>query len=93
MIKISEPWGNPGSNEDGSAGLEACVAAGGWIGFTAKYDELFGVDSCFVDQHHRNIFPNGINAPARRAFQTVLVGSQFDWSFVQRANQNIEKLL
>jgi len=73
--------------------LEDCVAAGGWIGFTAKYGELFGVNSCFVDEHHGNIFANGIDAPARRAFQTVLIGSQFDWSFIQRANQNIEKLL
>jgi hypothetical protein len=92
MIKIPEPWGNPGSNEDGSAALENCVAAGGWIEFTAKY-ELFGVDSRFVDEHHRNIFANGIDATARWAFQSVLVGSQFDRSFVQRANQNIEKLL
>ena len=93
MINISEPRGNPGSNEDGSAALEDCVAAGGWIRFTAQYGELFGVDSRFVDEHHGNIFANGIDAPARRAFQSVLVGSQFYRSFVEWANQNIEKFL
>ena len=47
----------------------------------------------FVDQHHRDIVANRIDAFAGGAFQSASIGGQFYGSFVQRTYQNIEQFL
>jgi hypothetical protein len=82
-----------GSKDDGSLSYATWCAIGDWLGFTAERGKLFGVDACFVDQHDWNVFANRINAAARRAFQPIFIVGQLHRSFVQRANQNIQKFL
>src|SRR5580658_1049717 len=89
MIRISAPCGNAGSRVEGS------FEFGGAFNFyeAAKCAASFGFNAGFINQHHRNIFANRIDAMARRALQATLVAGQLHRRFILRANQNIEQFL
>src|ERR1700690_582014 len=59
----------------------------------SKEDDSLGFNARFVDQHDRDIAPNGINAPASSAFQPLFIGRQLHGRLAQRAYQNFEQLL
>src|SRR5580658_1703241 len=89
MIRISAPCGKDGSRVEGSFEL------GGAFNFydAAKCAASFGFNAGFINQHHRDVFANRIDAMARRALQAALVAGQLHRSLILRANQNVEQFL
>ena len=55
--------------------------------------KLFGLNFGFVDQHHGNVIPDGINAPAFATLQTVASWRKRHGGFALRANEDVEKFL
>lgn len=51
------------------------------------------LDLGFVNQHHWNVVFDGIDAFAFNALQTLVVRSQLNRLFAQRANQNVQQVL
>ena len=54
---------------------------------------LFILDLGFVDQHHRDVVANWIDAFTLDAFQATAVGFQFNFGAARRANQDFQELL
>jgi hypothetical protein len=52
-----------------------------------------GLDPCFVNKHDGNIVSNGVDAPASRAFQALLVGRRRDRCFAERTNEHVQQFL
>ena len=50
-------------------------------------------NASFVHEHHGDVVTHGINAVARTAFQTLLVGRHFDRSFANRTSKNVQQFL
>src|SRR5271155_4662260 len=89
IIRISAPCGNAGSRVEGS------FEFGGAFNFygVANCAASFGFNAGFINQHHRDVFANRIDAMARRALQAALVAGQLHRRFILRANQNVEQFL
>src|SRR5271156_6782122 len=87
MIRISAPCGKAGSR------VARSFEFGEAFNFyeVAKGAASFGFNAGFVNQHHRNVFANRIDAVARRALQATLIAGQLHRSFILRANQNVEQ--
>jgi len=60
-------------------------AASSWAGLL--------LDLGFVNQHHWNVVFDGIDAFAFNALQTLVIRSQLNGLFAQRANQNVQQVL
>src|SRR5918912_688499 len=82
--------GSTASSSGASASPARLVQRAGVSGFLSR---LFILYNRFVNQHHRNIVTNRIDAPALDALQTAAVILQFDLAPASRAGQNLQQIL
>ena len=60
-------------------------------GFNSLFNGPVGLDRRFLDQHDRNVVPDGINPVTSDAFEALLVGRNLDVAFAFRASEDFEK--
>src|ERR1051325_2776082 len=67
--------------------FKVCLSLLGWIAFALV------LDCSFIDEHHRDIVANRINAATLHALQALAVGSQFHLRLASRASENFQQIL